>query len=65
MVVYLDDTIALRDLLFKLGIKSAEVHLIERAVHSLNKSFGAPDQLIMDTNAYELYRKLMAENKKK
>jgi len=52
----------LRDLLFKLGIKSAEVDFIERASLNMVNNYGRPDMLIMPGAVLESFLKMM-ENK--
>lgn len=57
----------LRDLLFKLGVQSAEVSTLEAAIahsiRSIRESFGIPNRIIMPADTLEQYAKIM-EGKK-
>lgn len=49
----------LRDLLFKLGIKSAEIPSLESMIRNATQNFGRPDVLVMDSKSYQAYGKLI------
>lgn len=48
----------LREFLYKLGIKSAEIAWHERILRSSMDGFGKPDQLIVHPEAYAAFKKL-------
>jgi len=58
-----DAKIALKDLLFKLGIKSAEVHFMERAMLKMLRNYGQPDILMMPGSVLSTYLEAIGHKK--
>lgn len=50
---------ALRELLSKLGIKSARFGILESMLWVAQNDFGRPDELIMDSKSLEAYKKIL------
>jgi hypothetical protein len=48
---------ALRSVLFKLGIKSAELNWVEDLMQSIMQDFGKPDTLYMSPDALKSFQK--------